>query len=1131
MSQFTQAFRRYGQNGAANFFINSMDNTVALEAMLPVKLGFASDAAIARGIPAAAAATLLDPYTFQDTPGDTLDHIHWSAVMGQQQSLLHLLLGPANAPGALTDSQFYGRAQLQILAADQPFTLFQYSPGESLPQLKAPGALIGGESEIYAHPLGDPLAGTRRTDWYLTHADGTVVIESVCKAQEAEFRLQAFEFDHDGRIILALAANQGDARNMVANFSPESDKPRAGMLFDCSAAVERESASGGDHLGAGILDAYGLFDPRYLDYLEQIQVLDARRLDEAQFVNVYARQGVAAIFMPPAADIRWQLLASRGNVNNRMVLLNADVEHPAGTGFSSTDIKSLGPLAWRTAQDFSALDVKRKADLEKFGISNDVIRDLQTASQRELTAGKSAETARDYPALSASADALWSLQSQEYQNLIETSNGIIHGVIFLLLGVIPFSYFLERLLVGSPNVYRQIAWFAGIFACMTLGLWFHPAFRISSAPLMILLAFMILILSGTVVYILWGKFEEELRRLRGAAGHERHAASFRRGAVIGAAIRLGLSNMRRRGLRTGLTLTTLVLLTFTLLCFTSVRESVQISPHQIPFWAGRPAPGAALLLRQRGWQTLPVETLQFARGIAASEAPALDPAQSPVSPRWWVASEHAEQPWQLPVSAAGGTKSYLVSGLIGIDPAEAQFEPESEIVRIPADCCRLPAQAQITLGIKVGDTVSIMGYQLHVAGFFTPAAFDELRQITGDPFSPLDPAGTKIVLSQGVAQPLRSESTYRFMDAISIAVIPGEIAERLSGRLTSIILRPRGGMVGGGGEGRNFSIEDAAISLARRSAFTVYVSTGAEGAGGGRVLSINAAEASRPQDLGVVVIPMVIAGIIVLNTMLGAVSERTREIHVYTSVGLSPAHIGMLFLAEAAALGTLGVVFGYIFGQALATFFSWTHLLPGVQLNYSSMSAIITMGLVLGIVMLSALWPALAASRLATPSLQRDWKLPSPVGDLLCVDLPFTVNQAAAQGVLAFLAEFLTTTTSAGTGRFTADNLSASSREGTQGITRTLSARIWLAPYDLGVIQMMHLSVHPTDQPAVFEVQVQLTREAGNPGAWRRLNRAFLVDIRKQFLLWRGLHANLVAHYVQSSTSLMDQSHVGGVWE
>jgi hypothetical protein len=216
----------------------------------------------------------------------------------------------------------------------------------------------------------------------------------------------------------------------------------------------------------------------------------------------------------------------------------------------------------------------------------------------------------------------------------------------------------------------------------------------------------------------------------------------------------------------------------------------------------------------------------------------------------------------------------------------------------------------------------------------------------------------------------------------------------------------------------------------------------------------------------------------------------------------------------------LGVVFGYIFGQGLATVLSWTHLLPGVDLNYSSMSAIITMGLVLGLVMLSALWPARSATRLAAPSLQRDWKLPKPVGDVLAVDLPFTVNETAARGVCAFLAEYLLATSQAGTGRFTADNVAGTVQPTTQGDVRGLNARIWLAPYDLGVIQTMSLSIHPAEQPGVFDVHVRLEREAGNPGTWRRLNRPFLVEIRRQFLLWRAVEPGRVAQYVQKSAAL-----------
>jgi hypothetical protein len=844
-----------------------------------------------------------------------------------------------------------------------------------------------------------------------------------------------------------------------------------------------------------------------------------------------------------ADQAAWQLLASRGNVNNRMIVINADAAHPGGVGFATVDRAAIGPLEWRSARDFYFLDSQRKLNLEKFGISNEVIRDLQAASDRQFAAGESAEAQRDYPAFFSAAHALWSLQSQEYQNLIETSNGIIKGVIFLLLGVIPFSYFLERLLIGSPHVYRQIAWFAGIFCLMTAGLWFHPAFRISSAPMMILLAFLILILSSTVVYILWGKFEDEIARMRGTAASAGHVQSFRRGAVVSAAIRLGLSNMRRRGMRTALTLLTLILLTFTLLCFTSVRESVQVSPRPVAWPAGAPLPRAGILLRQREWRELPPQTLQLAHELAlpapvmlaqaAAVARMESPPDGPVARRYWYASEQNVQSWKLPVLALGAgapVQPYYLSGLVGLDSTEAEFQGAaigqvlpgfSQVDETDAPRCWLPVQARDSLHLSPGQKVHLAGYDMTVSGFFDAPAFASLRQLSGDPVAPTDPSSMQRTSTGGGGrseESLQPEGTYHFLNPVSVAIVPAWVTQRMGARLTSVMIRPAGIAARPADQDASLLLA-AANALARRSAFAVYASDGRQ------VQVINAAEASRPQDLGTVLVPMLIAGVIVLNTMLGAVSERTREIHVYTSVGLSPAHVGMLFLAEAAALGTLGVVFGYIFGQGLATILSWTRLLPGVDLNYSSMSAIVTMGLVLGLVMLSALWPARAATRLATPSLQRDWKLPRPVGDLLAVDLPFTVNEMAARGVCAFLAEYLQSTSQAGTGRFTADNIHGFVQPTTFGPgaeVRGLVARIWLSPYDLGVIQTMQLAIHPTDQPGVFDVHVDLTREAGNPATWRRLNRPFLVEIRKQFLLWRAVDAGRMADYVAKSQTLFE---------
>jgi hypothetical protein len=520
-----------------------------------------------------------------------------------------------------------------------------------------------------------------------------------------------------------------------------------------------------------------------------------------------------------------------------------------------------------------------------------------------------------------------------------------------------------------------------------------------------------------------------------------------------------------------------------------------------------------------------------------------------VAARWWYASERREQPWFLPVLPErpivvnAALESYPISGLVGLEAAEAEFQGGqggieallpgfSRLGEGQSPLCWLPEQARTTLGLTPGDWIRLAGHRLQIAGFFDGVSFAKLRHLSGEPLAPaqLNAPGQGVAAGSGRGAQELQEGAIDFLDPISLAIVPAWMTEALGGRLTSLMVRPAGIDRTPTAE-QAAELQAVASALARRSAFGIYVSDGRGSTSGGGILAINAAEASRPQDLGTVLVPMLIAGVIVLNTMLGAVAERTREIHVYTSVGLSPAHVGMLFLAEAAALGTLGVVFGYIFGQGLATVLSWTHLLPGVDLNYSSMSAIITMGLVLGLVMISALWPARSATRLAAPSLQRDWKLPKPVGDTLAVDLPFTVNETAARGVCAYLAEYLLATSHAGTGRFTADNLQGIVQPTTQGDVRGLDARIWLAPYDLGVIQTMHLTIHPSDQPGgggVFDVHVRLEREAGNPGTWRRLNRAFLVEIRKQFLLWRAVDPAHVAEYVARSEELFGRPSGGG---
>lgn len=77
------------------------------------------------------------------------------------------------------------------------------------------------------------------------------------------------------------------------------------------------------------------------------------------------------------------------------------------------------------------------------------------------------------------------------------------------------------------------------------------------------------------------------------------------------------------------------------------------------------------------------------------------------------------------------------------------------------------------------------------------------------------------------------------------------------------------------------------------------------------------------------VVIILIAGIGILNMLLMAVFERTREIGVLGALGMKPRQISTLFLLEGALMGLVGVVFGALLGLAV------NFVLGRVGLDYS----------------------------------------------------------------------------------------------------------------------------------------------------------------------------------------------------
>ena len=108
-------------------------------------------------------------------------------------------------------------------------------------------------------------------------------------------------------------------------------------------------------------------------------------------------------------------------------------------------------------------------------------------------------------------------------------------------------------------------------------------------------------------------------------------------------------------------------------------------------------------------------------------------------------------------------------------------------------------------------------------------------------------------------------------------------------------------------------------------------------------------------------IGLVVGGLVIMNIMLVAVAERTREIGIRKSLGARRKDILRQFLVESATLSTLGAVLGIGLGILGAKLISWNTPLPAAVAPWSLVVATL-LGTVVGIA--SGVYPARRAARL-----------------------------------------------------------------------------------------------------------------------------------------------------------------------
>lgn len=113
---------------------------------------------------------------------------------------------------------------------------------------------------------------------------------------------------------------------------------------------------------------------------------------------------------------------------------------------------------------------------------------------------------------------------------------------------------------------------------------------------------------------------------------------------------------------------------------------------------------------------------------------------------------------------------------------------------------------------------------------------------------------------------------------------------------------------------------------------------------------------------GIAAVSLAVAGVLIMNVMLIAVSQRTQEIGLLKAIGAPPAQIRKLFFTEAVLLSLLGSVMGLLLGEAGS--FVIRQIYPSIPASAPWWSVLAATATALGSGILFSVWPARRAAQL-----------------------------------------------------------------------------------------------------------------------------------------------------------------------
>lgn len=823
----------------------------------------------------------------------------------------------------------------------------------------------------------------------------------------------------------------------------------------------------------------------------------------------------------------------------RAFLMNVDPDAPIlpeepelwGRGYRVADTPVVTWPHFDAAATMIRTAEKRLRLQQQFGMADKQMLSLQQNAKDFLTEARQQRAAGDLQAAANTAGAALAFVINNQPVIRQRISQAVVGILWYLGLLVPFVFFVEKLVVGSPDIRKQLLSVGLLFVVVFLLLrYLHPAFQMVRAPLVILLGFVILLLTLLVTLMVGGKFRQNLKDLRRAEGQV-DGADISRGGVVGTAFMLGLNNMRRRKVRTGLTCITLVLITFVMICFTSVSTDLVSEEYAV----GR-SPWNGLLIRNESYlpvdygsianiegtfgATYPVARHTWVQTALLGSQPNFQNADILID-RSYSAGETKVQkrsrvsaamvlPWNEP-DYSGMDKFLLTSRGWFTPPPLSRAEVRAAVAngtRFKREAI-LPDTVAAELGLtkdavnEGGAVVNIRGDDYEVIGIIDTAQLDKLTGPDGQSPLPYDINSVQSFGQVGSGRWIVSKNV-KPLPASQVILLNTEpkLKDGEEAIIASVnILFPRNPYKAHSDDperpGMDYKAQRRAVVayLERSGRHANYAIDGVAYYGVRQ-------RAKTLTGLLELLVPILLAALTVFNTMRSSVYERKSEIYVYNAVGIAPNHVFFIFMAEALVYAVVGAMCGYLLSQASGRALTVLGLTGGLNMDYSSIETIYASLAIVAAVLLSTILPARDAARLAAPAETRSWSLPHAEADTMEFSLPFTFTEHDRVAVVSYFWHWLDSHGSGSSETFYCSPPEVEVLRG-QELVPAVASTVWLKPYDLGVSQRMEISLPTDPETGEYIARVKLVRLSGRVSSWQRTLKPFLVTVRKQFLNWR----------------------------